>query len=303
MATGAERCERARPLGLLAAGLVILILALAGCNKSSPDTEGTFDPNQGNAKPSEAAGQPAKVPLNPRLHQPFKEATLDEADGQILPEKTKTGLSVGKLFEDVRKKWDTIHFTTDSGKKLLYTARINTELGDVVIDLFPEAAPNHVRSFVALAQLKYYDGLEFDRVQETSDTKTQAVGQVVQAGCPLGKGEAGLGSIGYWLKPEKSLDLKHEEGTVGGLHEESADTAACRFYITLGKTPALDGPDAKWTIFGRVTPEGLAVVKKIAARPRLATDEGRPQQPVVMRGVTIEVREGGPAAVASNGKQ
>ena len=38
-----------------------------------------------------------------------------------LLEKTKAGLSVGKLFLDVQKEWDKIQFATDDGKKLIYT--------------------------------------------------------------------------------------------------------------------------------------------------------------------------------------
>ena len=42
----------------------------------------------------------------------------------------------------------------------------------------------------------------------------------------MGTGEIGYGSIGYWLKPELSPKLKHEEGTVGAWHREEIETAA-----------------------------------------------------------------------------
>jgi cyclophilin family peptidyl-prolyl cis-trans isomerase len=293
MATGVAGGRRVRPLGLFAAGLVIL--TLAGCNRQSQDTQVDFKPDTGTKPKTDGQPQPAKVALDPRMHKPLKEATLSEPpEGQNLPEKTKAGLSVGKLFLDVQKEWDDIHFATDTGKKLLYSAKISTELGDVPLHLFPEAAPNHVRSFVALAKVKYYDGLAFDYVLKgVKDEKNPTPVDLLVGGDPKGTFEMGYGSIGYWLKPEKN-DLKHEPGTVGAFHEQAADTAACKFYITLDKAPALDSPDALWTIFGRVTPEGLAVARKIAARPGTAADPGRPQQPVVIRTVTIEVQEGGP---------
>jgi peptidyl-prolyl cis-trans isomerase B (cyclophilin B) len=299
MATATRRL-RARPLGLVAAGFVLL--ALAGCNRQNRDTEVEFNPNKGTSQKGEAGSQ-AKAALDPRLHQSFKEATYPEPPDpdQRLLEKTKAGLSVGKLFLEVQKKWDSIRFVSDDGKKLNYKAKISTDLGDMEMRLFPEAAPNHVRSFVALARAKYYDGLEFDRVQPISDEKNPKPVDLLIGGCPKGTGEAGYGSIGYWLKPEKS-DLKHEPGTVGAFHEQSADTAACKFYITLERSPTLDSPDQKWTVFGRLTPEGLEVARKIAARPRSAADPGRPLQPVVMRSVTIEVQEGGPAAAPGEKK-
>jgi cyclophilin family peptidyl-prolyl cis-trans isomerase len=300
MATAAVRGRRVRPLGLFAVGLVIL--TLAGCNRPSQDIQVEFNPD---TKTEPKTGtQSAKVAIDPRLHQSFKEATLAEPpEGQLLPTgKTKGGLSAAALFLEVQKDWDKIRFANDAGNKLLYTAKISTELGDIPLQLFPEAAPNHVRSFVALARGKYFNGLTFDRVLQVSDAKNPTPVDVLVGGDPLGTGEAHYGSIGYYLKPEKS-DYKHEPGTIGAFHEESADTAACKFYITLGNAPSLDSPNAVWTVFGRVTPEGLEVAKRIAARPRLASDPGRPQQPVVMTNVTIDTREGDPATAPRDSKK
>jgi cyclophilin family peptidyl-prolyl cis-trans isomerase len=300
MTTDAVRGGQVGPAGVLAA--VLVALTLAGCNRTNQETEVDYKPTGTQPKTDEKS---PKAALDPRLHRPFKEATLAEPpEGQLLLDKTMAGLSVGKLFYEVREKeWDNIRFATDDGKKLLYTAKFSTALGDIPMELFPEAAPNHVRSFVALARVKYFDGLTFDRVLQVSDVKNPTPVELLVGGDPKGTGEAHYGSIGYYLKPEKN-DRKHEPGAVGAFHEESADTAACTFYITLGNAPALDSADALWTVFGRVTPEGLEVAKKIAARPRLNNDPpGRPQQPVVMTRVTIDVREGGPVAAPSADKK
>ena len=53
--------------------------------------------------------------------------------------------------------------TVPSGKRLDYRAVLNTDAGAITIALQPELAPNHVRSFVALARAGYYDGLVFER--------------------------------------------------------------------------------------------------------------------------------------------
>jgi cyclophilin family peptidyl-prolyl cis-trans isomerase len=109
---------------------------------------------------------------------------------------------------------------------------------------------------------------------------------MVEAGCPLGTGEPGIGHLGYWLKPEFNAELKHDEGTVGACLTGDSDKAGCRFYVTLTKAPVMDG---NFTIFAKVT-DGLDVLRTIVRQPR---PDGalRPNRPTVIRTVTIETRE------------
>jgi peptidyl-prolyl cis-trans isomerase B (cyclophilin B) len=228
----------------------------------------------------------------------FKQAVFEEPpdENQSLPEKTKTGKSVGKLYEQISARgglWDQVKFTTPDGKKLGYTATIKTDLGLIKIELWPEVAPNHVRNFIALARAGYYEGLEFDHtVREEFEEEKGKFFECLDAGCPLCKGDPNYGSIGYWLKPELSDKVKHEAGTVGAWHGEELETAACKFYITLSKAPWMDGG---WTIFGKVV-QGFEVARTILQRP-VRNDEfrDRPEQPVVIRSVTIETH---PASAA-----
>jgi cyclophilin family peptidyl-prolyl cis-trans isomerase len=227
------------------------------------------------------------------LSQTFAEATISEDDapeGQVLPAETMTGKSVGKLFTEVKALWDKIPLATPTGKKIAYRAILDTDAGVIEIDFRPDIAPNHVRSFVALARAGYYDGLLFERKHhEESDIEPGEVLEYIEAGCPMGNGDENFGSIGYWLKPELSDKVRHEPGTVGAWHKEEADTAACKFYITLTKAPVMDG---NFTVFGKVI-RGLDVVRDIARRP-LRKDEDlrdRPENPVVIKKVTIESRE------------
>ena len=189
--------------------------------------------------------------------------------------------------------WDEIRFVTPEGKRIIYSATIKTDLGDIQLDLYPEAAPNHVRNFVALAKVGYYDGLAFDFVmkQEVNE-KTWTC---ILAGCPLGTSEAGYGSIGYWLLPEYSDKHTHEAGTIGAWHDQTLDSAACKFYITLTSAPWLD---TGYTIFGKIT-KGLDIAQKISeqplqrdegAAPRMEDQGGRPRNPVIMRSVTIQTK-------------
>ena len=102
--------------------------------------------------------------------------------------------------------------------------------------------------------------------------------------------DAGVFVGGAGLQPPETAT--HEEGTVGACHGFEKDTAACRFYITLGKYRSLDG---NFTVFGKVT-RGLDVARKIFEQPVIISPEDvdnsrRPEKPVVMQKVTIHTRE------------
>jgi peptidyl-prolyl cis-trans isomerase B (cyclophilin B) len=219
---------------------------------------------------------------------PFNEAVTDEApyDQHPPPDRTLNGLSTGKLRVEIQQLWEQIAFTTPAGKKLAYSAAIETEFGPITMALLPEIAPNHVRNFVALARSGYYDGLLFEHaIQQQGEGGPEARLELVEAGCPLGTGESGIGHLGYWLKPEFS-SIKHEEGMVGACLTGAPDTAGCRFYITLTKAPVMDG---NFTVFGKVA-QGLDVVRTIAKQPR-PDGSPPPTRPAAIRKVTIQTRE------------
>lgn len=272
---------------------------LVGCNRGGEEPAAqtpTVTPGEA-AAAHDAVVAAAKTEL--RLQQPFNEATIADQPDQYLPEATLTGKSVGKLYEQVVKKWDTISFLNAQGQKLHYIATIQTDLGEIEIDLQPELAPNHVRNFVALAQVGYYDGLVFERTlteQAANDPASRI--ELIEGGCPTGTGNVGFGSIGYWLRPEFNEAVSHEEGAVGACLGEDPLTAACRFYITLSKAPVMDG---ERTIFGKVS-RGLDVVRRIATQPVINSPDfplgDRPDKPVVIKNVTIKARPIAPASVA-----
>ena len=114
-----------------------------------------------------------------------------------------------------------------------FRAMIETDHGNMEITLRPDLAPNHVRNFIALARLGYYDGLVFERTVHGRPLDHPEIEvDIVEAGCPLGTGEVGVGSLGYWLKPEFSAE-PHDIGTIGAPHGEEWGTAGCRFYVSL----------------------------------------------------------------------
>jgi peptidyl-prolyl cis-trans isomerase B (cyclophilin B) len=133
--------------------------------------------------------------------------------------------------------------------------------GEVTLELFPEDAPKHVESFVALASKGFYDGTTFHRVEP---------GFVVQGGdpqsktLPVGDPKIGTGGPGYKLKAEFNKH-KHDRGILAMARASDPDSAGSQFYITLGPAHFLDG---KYTVFGRVM-SGMDVVDGIKPGDRI----------------------------------
>jgi peptidyl-prolyl cis-trans isomerase B (cyclophilin B) len=286
--------------GFVVAGL-LACAGLSGCGQSSGTNAERPQPMVSIAAPPAvgekpgAVAAPAAVPAAGSFGDAVTEFSPD--DQQPPPDRTRTGLSTGKLREEVVRRWKQIAFTSPSGKALAYTATLDTEFGPITIALRPEIAPNHVRNFVALAQAGYYDGLLFEHlIQQQGEGGAEAKLDLIEGGCPLGTGEPGIGHLGYWLKPEFNEKVTHEPGTVGACRDAASDSAACRFYITLSQAPAMDG---NFTVFGKVV-SGLDVARIIMQQPR-AGDSMTPEKPVVIRRVTVQTREVDKAAtVAQN---
>jgi peptidylprolyl isomerase len=121
--------------------------------------------------------------------------------------------------------------------------------GTVVIQMRPDAAPNHVQRVQTLVRQGFYDGTIFHRV---------IPGFMAQGGDPTGTGEGG--SKLPDLKAEFN-SLPHLRGTVAAARTaDSPDTANSQFYIMFVPNPSLDG---QYTVFGRVI-SGMDAVDKIA---------------------------------------
>jgi len=281
-------CGKIHPwatLRVCVTGLLLVPLAACGSHKEEPRTTAEAPAAPEPVKTADAA--PPPVALDPQLHQTFADATIAEPPiGDLRPpEITMTNKSVGKLYEDVVKRWDAIKFVDEQGKKLAYRAVLDTDLGTIEITLRPDLAPNHVRSFIALARAGYYDGLVFERTDHGVSGDDASDMEFIEGGCPLGTGEMGYGSIGYWLKPEFHPQALNEDGTVGAMPGEDSDTSSCKFYVACCPMPSWD---QHRSVFGKVT-QGLEVAHRILSLPvRNDTPEGDlPLKPVVIRKVTI----------------
>ena len=117
-------------------------------------------------------------------------------------------------------------------------ATLKTNQGDIVINLFPNHAPETVDNFVGLAEgtkdyrddagrsgEKYYDGLGFHRVID---------GFMIQGGCPLG---TGTGGPGYTFKDEIHPELVFDKPYLLAMANAGPGTNGSQFFITARRHP------------------------------------------------------------------
>ncbi len=140
-----------------------------------------------------------------------------------------------------------------------YVATIETEKGDIVVDLFEARAPKTVNNFVFLAREGFYDNTTFHRVIEDF---------MAQAGDPTG---SGMGGPGYRFTDEFHPELKHDSPGILSMANAGPNTNGSQFFITFVPTPWLDN---KHAVFGKVV-EGMDVLMSIDVRdPQMAREPG-----------------------------
>lgn len=147
--------------------------------------------------------------------------------------------------------------------------------GKIVVELYPEIAPNTVNNFISLVNHNFYDGLIFHRV---------IPGFMIQGGCPDG---TGMGGPGYSIKGEFTNngfknELKHERGVISMARSFMPDSQGSQFFIMTQRAPHLDG---EYAAFGKVI-EGMEEVDKIVSVDRDYMD--KPYQDQIMETVTVE---------------
>ncbi len=140
----------------------------------------------------------------------------------------------------------------------------------IVVELYPDKAPNTVNNFVTLVKDGFYDGLIFHRVIK---------GFMIQGGDPAG---VGTGGPGYTIKGEFALNgfkqntVKHLRGVISMARAYSPDSAGSQFFIMHADASYLDG---QYAAFGKVT-EGMETVDKIACVPTDYADKPKVEQTI-----------------------
>jgi cyclophilin family peptidyl-prolyl cis-trans isomerase len=165
-------------------------------------------------------------------------------------------------------------FTTESAEELSkYRAVLETSMGNITFQFSPDKAPNHVRNFLRLASVGFYDGTAFHRVVK---------GFVIQGGfLPTRSEPLDITQDRYIRKmaPEFN-DIQHDKGTVSLAHGDDPGSGDTSFFIVLARTPVLDG---KYSAFGKVV-EGMEVIDKIE---QVAVNGETPTMRVELKKVTV----------------
>ncbi len=158
---------------------------------------------------------------------------------------------------------------------------IETEMGNMVAEFFPDKAPRTAGNFVRLAEEGFYDGLCFHRV---------VPGFMIQGGCPNGEG---TGGPGYTIAAEFN-DTHHEKGILSMARGENVDSAGSQFFVVHADSPHLDW---NYTAFGKLV-SGFDVLDKIVAvettvNPYIASEQSRPVKPPRIIKMTTRLKKDG----------
>ena len=147
-------------------------------------------------------------------------------------------------------------------------AVISTNFGDMVVEFYPDIAPMHVESFMALVNEEYFNGTTFHRV---------IPGFMIQGGDPNSRNENrathgtggragkffGLGNeedSSTWLIPQEFSDTPHVKGILSMARTNDPNSASSQFFVCNDNANFLDN---NYTVFGKVI-DGLDIIDEIA---------------------------------------
>jgi cyclophilin family peptidyl-prolyl cis-trans isomerase len=155
---------------------------------------------------------------------------------------------------------------------------METTLGTIQIELYPDKAPVSVRNFLGYVRAKHYDGLLFHRV---------IPGFMIQGGGLFA--DMSEKPAGPPIKNEAVNGLKNDRGTIAMARTQAVDSATSQFFINVKDNDFLNHRDEAgrgfgYAVFGRVI-QGMDVVDKIVAVLTLTKGgfQNVPADPVVIR--------------------
>lgn len=169
---------------------------------------------------------------------------------------------------------EPLAFATETADELAaYGAVIETTLGSITVDLYPDRAPTHVRNFLRLAEAGVYDGMSFHRV---------VPGFVIQTGYLPSRRDSlteRQQRLIQTLEPEFN-DTRHVRGILSMARGEELASASTSFFIC---TDVAEELDDQYTAFGVVV-DGLDIVSAIES---VSTDGERPIDRVEVSSVRV----------------
>ncbi|QZY56931.1 peptidylprolyl isomerase [Crassaminicella profunda] len=153
--------------------------------------------------------------------------------------------------------------------------------GKMVLELYPEMAPETVENFINLSKDGFYDGLKFHRIIKDF---------MIQGGDPKGDGTGGSEKNIKGEFEENGFSqntLKHTKGIISMARSNDPDSASSQFFIMDGDGSFLDG---KYAAFGKLI-EGEETLDKLADTPveknPYTGEESVPKEDVVIKKVTV----------------
>lgn len=195
----------------------------------------------------------------------------------LIPEKEKEKYKEKMLNinYDVDGNEADLNYETENPVVALYIEKY----GSVVIELYPDIAPNTVNNFISLVKSGFYDNNSFHRL---------VPGFVLQGGDPDG---TGTGGPGYSIKGEFENNgfennLKHTEGVISMARSQDNDSAGSQFFICLDTASNLDG---SYAAFGKVI-DGMDNVKAIEKREAIADQTtGKLRENLVLKKALVDL--------------
>ena len=151
--------------------------------------------------------------------------------------------------------------------------KFETEAGVIEMEMFPESAPESVRSFLNLTATGAFDTTTFNRVVPNF---------VIQGGDLFTKQKMmpALDKRARHTLPDEPSQIKHERGILSMARSDEPNSASTHFFILLSEARTLDG---KFAAFGRVS-KGMEVVETINKMP---VEGEKPTKPVRITRATV----------------
>ena len=217
-------------------------------------TSSRFDPQKARDVAARLIAARAKN-LNVHFYGSYAAYCLNEFDlarkwlDRLLEAGAKPEQTILKQIEDASAKWGReLALREADAQSQVPQVAVQTELGEFVVELYENEAPNTVANFIMLVDKKYYDG---------SFIYLSQPGRLVMAGCTKGDGQT---NAGYYIPDEVDQpEIRHHFSGVLAMAAQDPNTGSARFSILQQPTP---GGDGKLTVFGRVI-SGMDVIYRV----------------------------------------
>jgi cyclophilin family peptidyl-prolyl cis-trans isomerase len=204
----------------------------------------------------------------------------ESAGGTVSPKSGTAASPAATASPNAPKQWNKApDMIIDPNKS--YQADVTTSKGTFTIDLFAKEAPKTVNNFVFLSKEGFYNNVTFHRIIKSF---------MIQTGDPLG---TGMGGPGYKFEDELNTSHKYDPGIVA-MANSGKNTNGSQFFICSGADCASLNKIPNYTIFGKVTNEGMATIAKIADTPVQMNPNGgdsspsMPKEKVTINAITIK---------------